>query len=207
MANWKAVPAVQGRDFVLSLGEALASWKARGLLRGLLLAAAADALVREEARRAGVAVSVEELQAGADGVRAARGLHSAARTAAWLEGLGLSADDFEAWVEQRLLGGKLPAAIPAATVRAAFEREREGFGRVRLRGMTVPSEGVARELLARLTEEGGDFADLAREFSLDPATRAAGGDLGVVARRQLDPALAGPIFAAAPGQVVGPLTT
>jgi parvulin-like peptidyl-prolyl isomerase len=73
--------------------------------------------------------------------------------------------------------------------------------------MLVSSEGAAQELLARLTEEGADFGDLAWEFSLDPAARRNRGDLGVAQRRQLPPSLGEPIFASAPGQVVGPLTT
>lgn len=207
MANWQGVPAVTGQDMVLSLGEVLASAKASGSLKELLQKAAVDNLLVKAGRQAGITVSVEELQAGANRFRSTQGLHSAERTRAWLQQRGLAVADFEVTIERSLLLEKLMARIPAADVAALFEKERGLYARVRLRHILVSSEGAAQELLARLTEEAADFGELAREFSLDPAARRNGGDLGVVQRRQLPPSLGEPIFAASPGQIVGPLAT
>lgn len=60
-------------------------------------------------------------------------------------------------------------------------------------------EGLARELGA-----GADFATLAREHSKD-ASAAAGGDLGWLARGELEPLFEQPILSLAKGQVTAPI--
>src|SRR5262249_44842894 len=74
----------------------------------------------------------------------------------------------------------------------------------RLRHIVVDKEGIAQELLARLQEDGADFADLARQFSIDPQTRAGGGSLGIVPRQGMPAPIAAAVFNAKNGAVVGP---
>jgi parvulin-like peptidyl-prolyl isomerase len=52
--------------------------------------------------------------------------------------------------------------------------------RIRLRHILVADEATARDILAQLNN-GADFFALARQYSLDPSSREAGGDLGWVA--------------------------
>jgi len=66
----------------------------------------------------------------------------------------------------------------------------------------------ARSLLNRLRgriEAGEDFAALAREYSDDEATRESGGDLGYFGRGAMTPAFEDAAFAAASGDLVGPV--
>lgn len=58
-----------------------------------------------------------------------------------------------------------------------------------------------------MADEGRDFADLARAHSLDPASRPTGGSFGAVLRPALPAAVAERVFAARPGDVVGPVAT
>lgn len=63
-------------------------------------------------------------------------------------------------------------------------------------------EGIAAQLAA-----GKDFAVLAKEFSEDVETKEKGGDLGLVERISLPPALATAAFALEPGKVTAPVET
>lgn len=205
MSNWRDVTAFGREGFRLTLGEAVDHWRRQGLLVHLLLSAAADKLVRDSARTAGVTVSAEELQTAADRRRTALGLHSADATAEWLRRHGMTLDDLEADLESELFAEKLTEGVPPVSVQAFFARTRQAFDRAHLWRITVASEGAAHELLVRIVEEGADFAELARLHSLDREARSTGGDLGAVARHELPADIADVVFSAGPGDVVGPL--
>lgn len=105
----------------------------------------------------------------------------------------------------------------AERVRTAYEERRSEFNRpeqVRPRHilLRVP-EGAeeaevealrkrAEELLARL-EEGEPFAELAKEVSEDPGSRAQGGDLGWIGRDDVVEGFAEAAFALQPGERSG----
>jgi hypothetical protein len=65
------------------------------------------------------------------------------------------------------------------------------------------TEREAREALERI-RQGADMAAEARR-SVDPGLAARAGDTGLVSRAALDPALAGSVFGAAVGSIVGPV--
>jgi peptidyl-prolyl cis-trans isomerase C len=75
-----------------------------------------------------------------------------------------------------------------------------------LRDLVVAGEDDANRALARI-KGGESFATVAKAVSLDGATKAQGGDLGTVARAQLDPAYAAVAFSAAKGATYGPVQT
>lgn len=63
------------------------------------------------------------------------------------------------------------------------------------------------ENLLKEIQGGKDFAETAKGFSDDQGTRESGGDLGLVERNALPPALAEAVFKANVGDVVGPIET
>jgi peptidyl-prolyl cis-trans isomerase C len=75
-----------------------------------------------------------------------------------------------------------------------------------LRHIVVSSEDDANQVIQQARSRT-DFAALAKQFSLDGATRDNGGDLGMLEQRQLEPAFGQPAFAAPPGGVFGPVQT
>src|SRR5262249_24392417 len=145
--------------------------------------------------------------AAADVCRKARGLHKASETQAWLAERRLGVEDFQALVERPLLRRKLAEHLTSGQVERYFAENRSQFDRARLSQILVGREGIASELLAQITEDGADFAALARKHSLDETSAPAGGSLGVVDRKNLSPPDDAAGFGARPGDVVGPFKT
>ena len=70
--------------------------------------------------------------------------------------------------------------------------------------IVVETELQANDIVAQLGR-GADFAQLAREASIDGETRDSGGQAGNVQRRVMEPSLAAGVFSANEGDVIGPL--
>ncbi len=92
-------------------------------------------------------------------------------------------------------------------VAAYYNEHKEEFQRpdvAHLRLIRV-ADPAAGERVLKALEQGRDFAALAREFSIDPATRSRDGDAGWVVRGdgRLEPALEAAAFALRPGQTSG----
>ena len=94
------------------------------------------------------------------------------------------------------------ATVTDQAVRARYDRDvagRPGREEVRARVILVPTEAEARALIVKI-QAGGDFADLARQFSKD-ASAVAGGDLDYVPLDALGPEVGSVMFALSPGGV------
>ena len=68
------------------------------------------------------------------------------------------------------------------------------------------AQALARDLRARLLG-GQDFAQLAQQYSGDPATAAQGGDLGTFTRERMVPAFGDAAFELEPGEISQPVET
>ena len=71
------------------------------------------------------------------------------------------------------------ANVTDAEVKDYFDKNKQNLGAMRLSHIVLGSEGQARDIQAK-AKAGAPFDKLAKEFSLDPATKAKGGDLGFV---------------------------
>lgn len=202
MTDWQSRPAATLGEVTLSLHGLLTHLHRRARLRPLLQEAVVEQFLADHAARAGLTVAAEELQQAADDFRRRQGLTSAEATHAWLARERLSAQDLEDALERDLLIAKLRERLTAERVPDHFAAHKAGFDRARLRHVVLPRQDVARELATQVREEGRDFDELARQHV--PGYRGA---TGWVRRRQLPPPLADAVFAAAPGEVVGPVAT
>jgi len=207
VSELESIIAVTVEDQPLSLREVLHTWKVTGDLQRLLEQAAQERLIAEAARAEGVTISDQELQTAADAFRKARGLHKAAQTQAWLAERHLGVEDLQILIERPLLRRKLAEHVTAGQVERYFAENRSQFDRARLSQIVVAREGVASELLSQITDDGVDFAALARKHSLDTLSAPAGGSLGVVERKKLSPPIESAVFGARAGDVVGPFKT
>ncbi len=71
-------------------------------------------------------------------------------------------------------------------------------------GHILVADAAAADALAAQARGGADFAALARTHG-DPQTASTGGDIGWMEKGRLLPVLDGPAFAAAAGEIVGPV--
>ena len=131
---------------------------------------------------------------------------------------GMTLSDLRRNIERSLLRREVlrrevepKVALTDADVRAEYERRREEFtkpAQVRLLEILVAADAAdpqaeAQEIVAR-ARAGEDFAALARERSKAPS-RAAGGDLGLLALRELAPSVRQMAERLKPGEIAEPI--
>lgn len=169
-------------------------------------------LVREKltvqvARRMGVEVTAQEVQERADQIRRVRGLHRAVDMNRWLDQIGVTVDDLEAFITHMLYVERMQDVIASdEAVEEYFSLNSPKFESIVLGHIVVASEGKAREILATLEDEPELFETLAREHSLAD-TAAEGGYIGIVTRGALVSEVEAKVFHADPGEVLGPFST
>lgn len=99
------------------------------------------------------------------------------------------------------------AQVTDQDVRDAFASRKDELGtpeRRQLNNIVIRTKEEADQVVADL-RDGASFEALARQRSIDSATRDKGGDLGARTRRQLQPDYAQAAFATAAGEVFGPV--
>jgi foldase protein PrsA len=86
-----------------------------------------------------------------------------------LDSLHLSDESFRSFIEADMLRLRVNEYMVGKTPEAALQ--------VHVQGILVATEEEAQDVVARLGS-GEDFADVAQEVSIDPASKESGGDLG-----------------------------
>lgn len=203
-ASDPVICTVNGRS--VTLGKIASVLKVAG--RWSLIDEAIRQALLEEALDSGeVAIGDDELQRFADGFRTERKLHTADDTAAWLRAHNMSDDDFEHGLLRGLTLAKLRESIEYDEVRRCFFGHLKSFQWARFCQIVTKERDTAEELLAQIRDDEADFASLARRYSIDPSSRAAGGYVGAVKRRDLDPQLEAVVFSGVLEAVLGPVQT
>lgn len=168
-----------------------------------------DQLVREKltvraARKLGVAVPAEQIQERADQFRRVRGLHRASDMNRYLDALGVSLDEFESFITGSLYEEKMMDIVCSErAVNEYFQLNSPRFDSIEVSHIIVDQEGMAKELLAVLSEDPDSFADMAREHSI-AETREQGGLIGKVLRGSLKTEVEAKVFNANDGDLLGP---
>lgn len=183
--------------------------------RELARTVAMTVVVDQAADERGVVISDKTAQESADQLIAQRfGPDGRGQFATLLGQVGASMQNVldEIKRQQRFaqLYQQVTAEIPDATpedARVEYDRRRAEMvmpEKRQLANIVVDTQKEADTVVQR-ARAGTPFAALAREMSTDPTTRDAGGDLGAVARQDLEDDYAKVAFTTPIGQVFGPV--
>lgn len=150
------------------------------------------AIIEQEAAALGVTLSDEELGAQVQSDIDTGGGEAAFEE--WLQSTGLTRDDYREMLRQSLISQRVMEVVTADVGDTAEQ--------VHVRHIMVESEEAALEIQTML-QEGADFVTLARERSIDQATKDNGGDLGWFPRGFVAVELENAAFGLQPGQISG----
>lgn len=123
---------------------------------------------------------------------------------------GATERDVRSLLEQQVLRADVAEAVVAEQLddqelRAEYERRSLEFAQVQAAHILVESEQEAERLLERATQQ--NFAELARQFSLDEGSAADGGDLGLQRAVDLVEPFARATLEIPVGEIGGPVQT
>jgi putative peptide maturation system protein len=206
--RWSDAHLVRVNATLLKVEHAIALmdfiWDQAPLVKQLVNAC----LIREELDREPIDLTDAELQEAMNKFRAARKLFKAEDTARWLDQHGMSQEALEQYIADDAIMAKLRDRIAGDRVDEYFRRNERDFDGVRVARLQFIHEGRAREMADDIGRGRFDFFAAAERCFTDSAERGApaGPNLfALIERRKAAPPLREPLFAAASGQIVGPV--
>jgi foldase protein PrsA len=129
-----------------------------------------------------------------------------------LKSQGITMDDARTLVRQNILTTKAVdqnITVTDAQINDYLKAQHLTLGQpsqVQARHILVKTKAQADAIEAQL-KKGGDFATLAKQYSIDPGTKDKGGELGWFGPGQMVPAFQAAAFALKPGQISQPVQT
>lgn len=174
-------------------------------LEKLLEEVLTDKVTAIEARKSNISLSDEEVQQRFDEIRRIEGLHRAKEAYEFIDNLGVTVDEFEAYLREMLYKEKMIEYLERKeAVEEYFKLHSPDFESIEISHIVVESEGKAKEILAQLVDFPDTFSEIARDHSLDAETKEKGGKIGKVLRGSLDKEIEAKVFNASVGDLVGP---
>ncbi|MCM1983953.1 peptidylprolyl isomerase [Lyngbya confervoides] len=171
----------------------------------ILRAIARQKLIEQSAQDRGIHLSVEQLQAGADRLRAQHKLWGTAETQDWLQRHALTLDDFERLIRHQLLADALAIALFTPQLEAYFHAHQKDYTEVVFYEIAVQDADLALELYYALQEGEISFVEAAERYALDPEDRYRGGYRGKMRGQDLPAVMATAVYAADSGQLLRPI--
>jgi peptidylprolyl isomerase len=191
---------IDTEDFIRTL-------KLTGQFESLLEQMVRDRITVLAAKRHGIPLAADEVQERADQFRRIQGLHRAADMNNYLDAIGVTLDQFEAYIIDSLYQEKMMEEVcNDAAVSEYFHLHSPKFDSMEVSHILVDTEGKAREIMAYLEDDPDGFADMAAEHSL-AETKENGGVIGKVLRGSLRGDIEAKVFNADAGEVIGPFAT
>ena len=194
-------------DQTIGIEDFVKTLKLNGQFESLVEQLVRDRITVLAAKKRGIALAPDEVQERADQFRRIQGLHRAADMNNYLDALGVTLDEFEAFIVDSLYQEKMMEEVCSdAAVAEYFHLHSPKFDSMEISHILVDSEGTAKEILACLEDDPDAFADMAVEHSL-AETREHGGAIGRVLRGSLRGDIEARVFNANAGEVIGPYAT
>jgi peptidyl-prolyl cis-trans isomerase SurA len=189
--------------------------------RDLLDAAIDELLISQAAEEEGKDVPEDYLKQVLESIKKDYNIQSDEEFERRVREEGLTLDDIKRDVRRSILTRRYIAeqvdrktTIPDLDVRNAYEARKgteftaplsERLAEILISGKEPDAPARAAQIVARL-RAGEDFAALAKTVSIAPS-RSSGGDLGTVARKNMNAGLRGVVSKLEPGQVSDPIPT
>jgi peptidylprolyl isomerase len=194
-------------DEVITTDDFIRSLKLSGQFEGLVEQLVRDKLTVRAAKLMNLALAPEHIQQRADDFRRALGLHRAADTNHYLDALGISLDEFEAFITDGLYQEKMMEQVcDDQAVQQYFKLNSPRFDSVEISHIVLDTEGKAKEMMSVLQDEPEAFAEMAREHSV-AETREQGGLIGKMLRGALKGDIEARVFNASAGELLGPFAS
>ena len=164
-------------------------------------------IINQAAASRNLILTDEEVQEAVDSLRLEMRLEKASDTLAWLEKQGISPEDWEVGIRDRLLSKKLRNHLFEGDVERHFNENRLQFDKVLLYQIVVEHFELAQELFYQIEESEISFFEAAHHYDLDAGRRDRCGYEGLVARQGLPATISAALFNTSPGELVGPVQT
>jgi putative peptide maturation system protein len=171
---------------------------------GLLTALVNGCLVREAVNARGLEATVDEIRNAAAAFERRAGLTSVEARDSWLQGRGWTLDDFKYEIGRLVTARKLRRQIASGKIDAYFIRHRRELDTAVIARLRFDSHEAAYRFARRIKRSTLGLGQAMEEAVLAGETNLARGEFATVRRQDFIPAHAKIIFAASPGQVLGP---
>lgn len=191
----------------ISISDIIDSIKLSCQIPDIVKAIASKTIITEAARSAGVEVTPDEIQQEGDKLRLEKKLVKAKDTWSWLEKNYLSVKDFEELVHHRAASKKLANHLFSSYVEKYFYERRLDYDTAATYEVLFEDRDLALELFYAIEEGEISFAEIARQFILEPELRRAYGYKGLQHRKDFRPEVAVAVFAASAPCILKPITT
>lgn len=163
-----------------------------------------DKLAVHAAKKSGIGLSDDDLQERADQFRRVHGLHRAKETNEFFAALGVTMDEFEAFISDMLYHEKILEQVGNdKAIENYFQLNSPKFDSIEISHIVMDSEGGAREMLSYLSEDPDSFEEMAQEHSLADTSNECG-RIGKVMRGMLQGDIEAKVFTAEAGGLLGP---
>ncbi|MGB9682764.1 MAG: peptidylprolyl isomerase [bacterium] len=180
--------------------KAIISQNGQSALDGLI----ENTLIRQEAKKEGVTVTDQEVQDRINSFKTTLG--SEEKFASLLSMYGITEETLKEQLIPQMLAEKLITKDKTITDKELmdfFVKNKSSFDEkemVMARHILVKTQEEAQDVLNRL-KRGEDFAKLAKEKSIDTATKDQGGEMGWIGRGAVDSALENVLFSLKKGEM------
>jgi putative peptide maturation system protein len=210
LVKWSDKDIVRVNNVSLRVHDAIALldfiWEEAPLVNRLLNVC----LIHEALEQEPIELSDAEMQRALDAFRRTHKLYTAPETYRWMERLGITREKLERLVADEATVAKLRNRVTARQVEAHFQTHRADFDCARVARLHFPDETSAQRALVEVRGGRLDFyVEAERRFreAAQPTSGQSQELFAVVERRQACPSLGRALFAAAPGDLIGPVST
>lgn len=190
-------------DRALSVDESLDYLRKTGKLQAFLMEIAGQYILEQEVQ-AIPAIDIDTVEQLIINFRIQRQLSSPEKFQQWLVANSLTFADFRSQFTFRLQVDKLKSQIVEPKLQQYFTQRQPFLDRVVLSRIVVDSADLAKDLRQQVEQQGADFTQLAKKYSVvDDAV--VGGVMGPVSRGQMPELMQSATANAVSGQIIGPI--